>query len=95
MGPVRSLFYFTIPAIDTFAEVKLFAGMVLKILIISIYLFDIVRLGIKWRRCRFVVEGNEFLLLLPLYPLALALPGRMEDTMPENIDSIMEKKGTF
>ena len=79
MGPVRSLFYFTIPAIDTFAEVKLFAGMVLKLLIISIYLFDIVRLGIKWKRCRFVVEGNEVLLLLPLYPLALALPGRLED----------------
>ena len=79
MGPVRSLFYFTIPAIDTFAKVKLIAGMVLKLAIITVYLIAIVRLGIKWRRCRFVVEGNEFLFLLPLYPLALALPGKLED----------------
>lgn len=48
--------------------------MILRILILAVYLLSIVRLWKKWKRCNYVVEGNEMIFLLPMYPLVLMFP---------------------
>ena len=60
---------------DIFAEEwKKQIEMILRILILAVYLLSIVRMWKKWKRCNYVVEGNEMIFLLPMYPLVLMLP---------------------
>ena len=60
---------------DIFAQVwKKLIEMILRILILAVYLLSIVWLWKKWKRCNYVVEGNEMVLLLPMYPIVLLLP---------------------
>ena len=52
--------------------------MILKVSIVAVYIVAIVRLCLKWRRCAFVMMGNEMILLLPFFPLALLLPAQSQ-----------------
>ena len=48
--------------------------MILKFLILAVYAFTGARLWKKWKRCNYVIGGNEMIFLLPLYPLVIMMP---------------------
>ncbi len=52
--------------------------MILKVLIVAVYIIAIIKLYHKWKRCAFVMMGNEIILLLPFFPLSLMLPAQTQ-----------------
>lgn len=49
-------------------------GMVLKYPIVAVYLVAIIKLGLKWKKSGFVVEGNEIMFPLPVFLFVIILP---------------------
>lgn len=79
LGPVRSLFYSMGYIVYIFAAVltKIYS-MLFKVSILIIYLVVMLRICIKWKKCRFAVAGNEMILFQTIVPVALVAPCEIE-----------------
>ncbi len=56
--------------------------MLIKISIVVIYIFALFRFLVKWKKCSFILQGNEMLLMQAVVPLVLLLPGSLDELLP-------------
>ena len=76
MGPVRSLFCCREVSVGYICGlINDTAAMTLKLILFSVYLFLVLRVTFKWRKCRYAIAGNEVnLMVFPILPM-VALGG--------------------